>query len=105
MKYIYFNIEDLSHFLYYKFRPFDEEELWVPFTEEPHVGGDDTLVFQFVDIPKRFIRLYGTVPILCVLEDSFNSRWEIRYLGTKINPMEEIFDSENELKKYVEGKA
>lgn len=88
MKHLVHVVKDKDAFLYYKFRPEDDSELWVPWDHgcgsgTPAEQGD---ILWFVrSTPARgVIEVLGAVPILRAQEDHINGRWELWYVGTSI---------------------
>lgn len=72
-------LEKRSWFIYYKFRPDDPEELYVP---APY----GTAEFSEGDVAWLCVgnEVYGGVPILRVVDDALNQRKELWYRGTDI---------------------
>lgn len=92
------NDETESWFRYYKFRPGDEDELFIcadgtVVYHEPKEG--DVIWFQLKD------RILGAVKLLRTLEDSINSKLELWYRGADIRALPEPLFVDTELMEKI----
>lgn len=72
-----------SWFEYYKFRPEDDDELYVVAPDTKEISEGDVIWFELN------LKIYGAVKVLRVTEDHVNGRKELWYRGTDIRPLSE----------------